>query len=144
MNLARPLAALLLLSLAACSSSAPKASPDARDYPALKQASTADIQVVLHNTTVDMTNTTARAFGPSTVWLNKWYSKPIDGFAPGQTLSLPLDSFLDRYSENFKPGGFFATKEPTELVLAQLETKDDNGKPEIVGLVVVQGKPNPD
>jgi len=127
-----------------CSGPKNTAVPYARDYPALRQSSTADIQVFLRDHTVDLTNTTARTFGPSTIWLNKWFSKPIDGLKPGETLSLTLEDFRDRYSDYYKPGGFFATKEPTELVIAQIETTNGTGETEIVGLVVVQGKPNPE
>lgn len=129
----------LALALAGCST-AKAPSANARDYPALKQHATADIQVVLLATTIELTNTTGRAFGPSTVWLDKWYSRPIDALGVGQTLSLPLVEFRDRYSDTFKPGGFFATRQPDNLVIAQLETHAPDGADEMVGLVTVGGK----
>lgn len=95
----------------------------ARAYPAgLEPGPVLDIQVVKHPTELEMTNTTARAIGPSTLWLNQRFSRPIDGLAVGQTLTLTLTDFRDEYGEALRPGGFWASRIPTALVLAQLET----------------------
>jgi len=91
-----------------------------------------DIQVFRHDTDIEFTNTTARAFGPSTIWLNGRFSHRIDGLALGQTLKLPLKSFKDEFGESFRGGGFFATQRPEYLGLAELQTGS-----EMVGLVVV-------
>lgn len=129
--------AMLAAGLAACSS-APKAVDYARAYPpALKQSETLDIQVFRREKRIELTNTTARAFGPSTLWLNAWFSRPIKGLAVGETLDLPLSEFRDENSEAFRGGGFFAAEAPEKLVLAQLETTGAEGKPVLFGLVVV-------
>ena len=105
----------------------------ARPYPqALPSAGTLDIQVIRKPQTLEMTNTSATAFGPSTVWLNAEYALPIDGFAIGETLRLPLADFRNQFSERFRAGGFFATRIPTTLVLTEIEADDQRW-----GLIVV-------
>jgi hypothetical protein len=103
----------------------------------LVQEEVLDIQVIRGpETTITMTNTTARSFGMSTLWLNGRFSRPIEGFKPGQTLSLNLYDFRDEFGEEFRGGGFFATKHPEQLMHAQLETFVD-GEIAMLGLVVV-------
>lgn len=102
-------------------------------YPAKEQVGTLDIQVVRRDTEIRLTNTTASAYGSSRLWLNRWYSKPIERFDVGQTLTLSLWDFHDEYGESFEAGGFFATRRPEKLVLAQL---DSGG--EVLGLIVVE------
>lgn len=102
-------------------------------FPAqMAQTSTLDIQVVRDETTIRLTNTTARQFGKSRLWLNRWFSRDIEKLDVGQTLTLDLGDFEDQYGERFRSGGFFATREPTPLSQAQLETADS-----LIGLVVV-------
>ena len=100
---------------------------------------TLDIQVFRETKHVKLTNTTATAFGPSTLWLNAWYSRPIDGFAVGETLRLPLSSFRDEHSYAFRGGGFFAVEAPERLALAELEVERD-GESVYYRLVVVGGE----
>ncbi|VAX42076.1 hypothetical protein MNBD_PLANCTO03-2219 [hydrothermal vent metagenome] len=103
----------------------------------LTQNEVLDVQVIRRpETTITLTNTTARSFGPSTLWLNGRFGRPIEGFAPGQTLSLDLYDFRDEFGEVFRGGGFFATKRPEQVVHAQLETLVD-GESALIGLVVV-------
>ena len=76
----------VMVAFVACSSPRTNA-PWARPYPESPTlAGTADIQVVRDGTHISMTNTTARVFGPSTVWINMQWSLPIEGLKPGQTL----------------------------------------------------------
>lgn len=112
--------------------------PYDRPFPAeLAQTETLDIQVIRRpETRITMTNTTARSFGPSTVWLNGRFSRPIDGFRAGQTLTLDLYDFRDEFGETFRAGGFFATKAPEKIMHAQLETLVD-GDSRMIGLVMV-------
>lgn len=90
------------------------------------------IQVLRDETHITMTNTTARGFGPSTLWLNRWYSRPIDGFAVGETITLRLSEFRDSTSEPFRGGGFWASQQPMRIISADLESDG-----ELVGLVVI-------
>lgn len=102
-------------------------------YPAeLPRTGTLDIQVIRRGTEIQLTNTTARRFGESTLWLNERFGRRIDGLKVGEVLTLPLGGFLDEYSQKFRAGGFFATQDPDRLALAELETAS-----EVVGLVVV-------
>ncbi|MBL0920944.1 MAG: hypothetical protein IBJ10_02315 [Phycisphaerales bacterium] len=105
----------------------------AREFPRdTARAPSLGIQVVRDTTEIRLTNTTSRAFGPSTLWLNRWYSRPIDGLGVGETLTLQLASFRDESSEAFRGGGFWATKQPQRIVSADLESEG-----ELLGLVVI-------
>jgi hypothetical protein len=102
-------------------------------YPAEKaQTRTLDIQVVRTETTLHLTNTTARAYGKCRLWINRWFSREIDSLGVGETIELRQDSFRDQHGEAFRSGGFFATRKPQKVELVQLETADG-----IVGLVAV-------
>ncbi len=131
---------LLLALLTACQAQGPV--DYARPYPGrLAQKGNVNIQVVRQTTTIELTNTTARAFGPSTIWLNARYSRPIPELKVGQTLTLSMKEFRDEHGDAFRHGGFFAAEAPDRLVLAQIETTDAEGQPELIGLVVVNGVP---
>ena len=94
----------------------------ARAYPQeLERVESLDIQVLRAPQSVQLTNTSSRAFGACTLWLNAEFSRPVDAFAVGQTLELPLADFRNVYSEKFRAGGFFATLDPTPLVLVEIE-----------------------
>lgn len=97
---------------------------DARAYPAAPaRGEVLNIQVFKHPRHVEFTNTTARSFGPCTLWLNGRFSRPIEGIGVGQTVRLPIREFRDEFSESMRPGGFFAIDTPDKLVLAELETE---------------------
>lgn len=105
-------------------------------YPAaLPRADALDIQVIRRGTKIELTNTSARRFGESTMWLNQRYGLGIKGMEVGETVTLPLGDFLDEYSQKFRAGGFFATKRPEKVALAELATET-----EVVGLVVIGGR----
>jgi hypothetical protein len=133
------------LLLTACSSR-PAPAPYAREYPKdLPQEAVLDIQVFRGTKTVEFTNTTGRAFGPCTLWLNARFSRPIDSIAVGQTITLPLADFRDQWQDAFRGGGFFATELPDRLVLAQLEVPrpdalQEGQKPSLLGMVVVRSE----
>jgi hypothetical protein len=124
------LAALPLVAIGC--SQGPNAQLAGPSYPEIQQGQTLDIQVVRDVTVVRLTNTTPKSFGPSRLWVNRWYSKPIEKLDVGQTLELSLWDFRDEHGEPFHAGGFFATKRPEPLVQAQLETEG-----QMLGLVVV-------
>lgn len=108
----------------------------ASTYPSEKKLGpTLDIQVLRGVGEITMTNASARSFGPVRMWLNQWYVQPIDGLAAGETKTIRLDRFIDEHGDTFRVGGFFATKAPERLVLAQFETED-----EMVGLIVVRAR----
>lgn len=108
-----------------------------RAYPqSAVQGESLDIQVVRGETTLTLTNTTSRVFGPCTLWVNAYYSRPLEGLAVGQSLTLPLKEFRNEHGESFRGGGFFATKKPERMVLAQIE-HDGTMYP----LVVTRGEP---
>lgn len=129
-----------VFSLGACRS-APTPVEYAREYPGgtFHDPGTLDIQVVRRAKNLDFTNTTAQQFGPSTVWVNRWYSWPIEGLKVGESVSLPLTEFKDQYSVAFRAGGFFARENPDTVVMCELETKNAAGESVIYGLIVVKG-----
>ncbi|MBY0261984.1 MAG: hypothetical protein K2Q20_06550 [Phycisphaerales bacterium] len=136
-SLARPLCSSMLVCvwLAALSACTTSRDPNLAgpDYPVAKaQGQTLDIQVVRGETALTLTNTTARSFGRSRLWVNRWYSREIEALEVGQSLELDLDSFRDIYGEAFRAGGFFATRKPDRVELVQLETADT-----MLGLVAV-------
>ncbi len=103
------------------------------DYPsALKQSRTLDVQVTRNETEISLTNTTAAPLPPGTMWINAWYAREFPGLAVGESLTLNLRDFKDRFGDQFRAGGFWATDRPDRLALAQLESGG-----ELLGLIVV-------
>ena len=132
------LVALIVLgSLGACASDGgPPAT--GRPFPtALTQHETLDVQVFLEPTTVRFTNTTARRFGPSTVWLNQRFEHPVLSIEPGETVVLRLSEFRDQWGDAFRGSGFFATDVPEKLFLTEIETTDENGDAVLYGLKTI-------
>jgi hypothetical protein len=129
-----------LLALGGCQT-APTPVAYARPFPALKQSEVLNIQVFRRTKTIEFTNTSARKLGPSTVWLNARFCCPIDGLAVGETKSLPMKDFRDEFFDSFRGGGFFAVEAPERLALAQIETTGPDGKPLLLGMIVVGGEP---
>jgi hypothetical protein len=124
------MALLLLVLLTGCRSHAIREGPA---YPAdAARTRTIDVQVIRRGTRIEMTNTTARAFGPGSLWINGWYGHEIPGLAVGGSLDLDLREFKDKYGGAFRAGGFFARERPDKIVLAELET---DGR--LLGLVVI-------
>lgn len=114
-------------------SSGPRPIPQGPVYPAaLPHGPTLDVQVIRRGPSIGLTNTTARAFGPSRLWLNGRYALDLPGLGVGQNVELRLSDFKDEYSESFRGGGFFATENPDRLALAELESGG-----EMLGLIVV-------
>lgn len=132
-------AIIVVVTIAACSG-VPTPVPYARPYPDAKQSRTLNIQVFRSTKHLELTNTTAQAFGPCTLWLNARFSRPIGGLGVGQSLRLPLEEFRDEYSDVFRGGGFFSTEAPDRLVLAQIESLTVDDKADLIGLVVVKGE----
>ena len=50
-----------------------------------------------------------------------------------------MKEFRDEFYDPFRGGGFFAVEAPERLALAQVETKDSEGKPVMLGMIVVGG-----
>lgn len=101
-------------------------------YPTAPQASVVDIHVLRDGTTARLTNTTATTFTDARLWANQWYSHPLRSFKPGETITVQLAEFKDRYGNPFRAGGFFAPDNPEKLVLMQIEQGD-----KLTGLVVI-------
>jgi hypothetical protein len=101
-------------------------------YPSAQQQSVVDMQVLRHGTTATLTNTTATTFTGARLWANQWYSRPLPSLKPGETITMELAEFKDRYGNGFRAGGFWAVDNPEKLVLMQIEQGD-----KLTGLVVI-------
>jgi hypothetical protein len=144
-NVALPWVAIAWLGLlAGCAGSRPIDSSNARAFPALEQARVLDIQVRREPATIALTNTTASPIPPCTMWINQRYSRPFEGLGVGESVSLPLGSFVDEFGQRFRPGGFWATRASERVVLAQFEMPGADQQPVLVGTVVVNGEEDPD
>ena len=133
--------ALLAAALSGCRTE-PVITADSRALPkSAVQAEVVNVQVFRNDQTLEMTNTTARVYGPGTLWLNGRFSRRIDGLAIGQTLSLNLREFQDEFGVYFKAGGFFAADPPERVVLTQFEPDGTPAgeAPKLVGFITVQG-----
>lgn len=107
---------------------------DGERYPMkVAQGKTVDVQVLRDDTQITIANATAKALPKGRLWLNAWYSRSFDGLAPGQSVTLDLNEFKDRFNDAFKAGGFFAIERPQALKQAQLMTESG----ELIGLVVI-------
>ncbi len=134
------LALALLTTLPACSAFSKSDVDYAKPYPTqADRDEVLDVQVFRDGTKIKMTNATARDFGPSTLWVNQRFSRPIDGFAPGETVTLSLYEFRDQYQDKFRAGGFFATLDPDPVVLVELQPADEAT---LYGFVVVGNEMN--
>jgi hypothetical protein len=108
-------------------------------YPSnMQQSGSLNIQVFRESTRIRFTNTTASSIPACTMWVNAWFSRPLEEVSVGETVELSLFDFKDQFGDEFRAGGFFATDKPTKLVLAQLELPAGaEGQEGLVGLVVV-------
>ena len=146
-------AAASLLAASGCSGG-PDMIGSGPQYPPIKQSRVVDVQVLRDETEVTMTNTTAADLPAGLLWINAWFSAPFDGLRIGQTVTLRLARFTDRYGTPFRAGGFFATELPDRLVQAQLQPATAEGtaadapgslaalapvfRPELIGFVVIR------
>ncbi len=133
------LSAALLGLFAGCSSAPKVQDANPHLYPSrAARSQVLDVQVLKRSTEIEFTNTSSRAFGACSVWLNARYRYDLASIAVGQTFVLPLVEFKDEFGDNFRPGGFWAAEDPEQLVLTQIETTNAEGKIELVGLITIR------
>lgn len=99
----------------------------------LPQLRVVDVQVLREETEITMTNTSAESLPAGWLWINRWFSAPVDGLAVGQTRTLSLAEFRDEYGMAFRAGGFFATRAAERVVSAQYETEAG-----LIGFIVIR------
>ena len=119
---ARTLAPFLVLASLAVASCASDQTLDGPTYPTLTQGATVDVQVQRDSTDIVMTNTTAKPLPAGRMWINAWFSREFPGLGVGQSLTLDLFDFKDRYNVAFNGGGFFATQRPDRVMQAQIQS----------------------
>ncbi len=134
--------ATAVLTLPGCQSEL--AITDGPHYPEKPQrAGVVDVQVTRDGSTISLTNTTANTLGPGRLWVNSWYSIEFPALAIGQSRSLDLYDFQDRYGTAFRGGGFFASERSDRVVLVELESPGTEvggmAQSQMLGMIVVKG-----
>ncbi len=106
-----------------------------RAYPdTLLQEKVVQIQAVPLETTLRLINATNIDYHNVDIWVNRRYVQHAGDLLAGQTISLPIDHFRDMWGQCPQPGGFWRTRQPTPLVLVQIQRDD---KSPLIGLVTV-------
>lgn len=131
-------ACIAALLLGACSGPRVQ-SLDGRAYPGpVAQDEVLDVQLVQIPQGVSFTNTTPRTLGPGWLWINAWYSAPLPAVGIGERIEIPLRDFQNEFGEPPRTGGFWAGRDATRVIHAQIETADpESGASRFLGLVVV-------
>lgn len=130
------LAPVLALWLCGCASRGPAAG--GRVFPATTpQARVADVHVFRDGTSIRLTNSTARAFGPCVLWINRAFSRDLPGLAVGESLELDLREFVDEHGARFRAGGFFSSEPPKRVVLVQIAETGQDGATTLTGLIAI-------
>jgi len=97
-----------------------------------------DVQLFRDDRAVRLANTTTRPLGPGWLWLNAWYSAPIERIDIGETVVIPLRQFESEHGRPAPSGGFWSGGRPLAVVHAQIETVDtETGDRRFRGLIVV-------
>lgn len=112
---------------------------DGHAYPdGVAQDAVLDVQLVQSPQTVSFTNTTPRPLGPGWLWINGWYSAELPEVGIGESIEIPLRDFENEFGEAPRAGGFWAGRDATRVIHAQIETADpETGESRFLGLVVV-------
>ncbi len=90
--------------------------------PDLTKLETLDVQVQIGDHDLTLTSASAQPVGPGTLWINRWFAADIDAIAPGERVVIPLSRFEDQNGLAPRAGGFFATRDRTDIVMAELVT----------------------
>ncbi len=117
-------AVLLLAFLTGCATTL-EPTFDGPVYPdGLTKLETLDVQARIGDHDLTLTSGMGRPAGPGTLWINRWYAAEIDALDPGGQRVVALDRFRDENGLPPRGGGFFATKDRTEIVLLELVTAE--------------------
>jgi hypothetical protein len=129
---------VVLLLLSACAGPRVQ-SLDGRAYPgSVSQDRVLDVQLIQRPQAVSFTNTTPRTLGPGWLWINGWYSAEVPAVGIGERIEIPLRDFRNEFGESPRSGGFWAGRDATRVVHAQIEITDpESGASTFLGLVVV-------
>ncbi len=106
-----------------------------RPYPeALVQERVVQIQAVPLATTVELVNATNIDYRNVDIWINRRFVQHADALLAGETIALEIENFRDVWGQCPQPGGFWRTRQPTPLMLVQIQR--DATSP-LIGLVTV-------
>jgi len=111
-----------------------------RPYPVGRPQSTVEqVQVVQEDEAIRITNGTAQSWDGASLWVNRRFVKDGVRIPAGATIQIPMSELRDQWGEQPYPRALFRARQPTPIVLVQLETKPDQP---LVGLVVVSPRVN--
>ncbi|MBM4051269.1 MAG: hypothetical protein FJ270_00775 [Planctomycetes bacterium] len=106
-----------------------------RPYPVGRvQSSVEQMQVVQEDLAIRITNGTAVAYDNASLWVNRRFVKDNVTIPAGGTVTIQLADLRDQWGEQPYPRALFRARQPTTIVLAQLEAAPEQP---LVGLVVV-------
>lgn len=121
--------------MGACSAKLYDPSLSSRPYPeALQQDRVVQIQAVPQELDLEIINATNVDYRNIDIWVNRRFVQHAPELLAGTTIKLPIEQFRDVWGQCPQPGGFWRTRQPTPLVLVQIQT--DATSP-LIGLVTV-------
>ena len=121
--------------LSGCQTPPPDITKATTSYPlALHTANAIPIQVVRDQEFITIVNSTATDFNNAVLWINQQYTQPLPPMPAGSTIRINLWHCYDALGEQFNAGGFWRTDEPTQLVMAELQSGEFQP---LVGLIVI-------
>ena len=106
-----------------------------RPYPGGRpQAAVEQVQIVQETEAIRITNGTAQTWNGVSLWVNRRFVKDGVTIPAGGTVQVPLSELRDQWGEQPYPRAIFRSRQPTPIVLVQLEPAPDQP---LIGLVVV-------
>jgi hypothetical protein len=103
----------------------------------LHTTQTIDMQVFRDGESITIVNATPRSFRDIDIWINKRFTQPVDELLAGGSVRLSIWDFWDVRGERMIGGGFFATDDPTPVLLVQIQTSDTEP---LLGLVTIPSR----
>jgi hypothetical protein len=103
----------------------------------LHTAETIDMQVFRDGESIEIVNATPRSFQDINVWINQRFTQPVDDLPAGGRVRLSIWDFWDLRGERMIGGGFFATDDPTPVILVEIQTSDTEP---LLGLITIPSR----
>ena len=111
-----------------------------RPYPVGRpQATVEQVQVVQEDEAIRITNGTAQSWTGASLWVNRRFVKDGVTLPAGGTIQVPMSELRDQWGEQPYPRALFRSRQPTPIVLVQVEPAPDQP---LIGLVVVTPRVN--
>jgi hypothetical protein len=111
-----------------------------RPYPVGRpQAAVEQVQVVQEDEAIRITNGTAVNYEGVSLWVNRRYVKDAVTIPAGGSVQVQFSDLRDQWGEQPYPRALFRSRQPTPIVLVQVEPAPEQP---LVGLVVVTPRVN--